>query len=128
MFLVYVYCLERNAKTAKSLLLPGRLPEIGAVFFWPSSHVIYPWESYFPLAEHPYKSNHQHNCTGLAEAVNKYKSNTEFLPLFFSEILTCCDLLRTFWGWVAFPAVVSWILGAAYLINEKLMHLHREVD
>lgn len=80
------------------------------------------------LAEHPYKSNHQHNCTGLAEAVNKYKSNMEFLPLFFSEILTCCDLLRTFWGWVPFPAVVSWILGAAYLIDEKLMHLHREVD
>lgn len=31
MFLVCVYCLERNAKTAKSL--PGRVPEIGAVFF-----------------------------------------------------------------------------------------------
>lgn len=53
MFLVYVYCLERHAKTAKSPLLPGRLPEIGAVFFWPSSHVIYPWESYFPLRTPP---------------------------------------------------------------------------
>lgn len=46
MFLVYVHCLERNAKTAKSLPLPGRLPEIGALFCSPSSLVIYPTESY----------------------------------------------------------------------------------
>lgn len=87
--------------------------------------------SFIYLAEHPYKSNHQHNCTGLAEAVNKYKSDMEFLPLFFPEILTYCDLLRTFWGWIAwiaFPVVVTWILGAASLIDEKLMYLHREVS
>lgn len=122
MFLVYVYCLERNAKTAKSLLLPGRLPEIGAVFFWPSSHVIYPWESYFPLCTPPLgavitascwgcavlftslsiftRTITSTRCTGPAEAVNKYKSNMEFLPWLFSEILAYCDLFKTFCGCV----------------------------
>lgn len=116
MFLVYVYCLERNAKTAKSLLLPGRLPEIGAVFFWPSSHVIYPWESYFLLCTPPLAAAITACCWGSALLFTSLRIFTRtitawarwgskqvelqsWIPaLLLAGNLAHCCLVKTFWG------------------------------